>query len=181
MLTAGGHLVHCGLVHREAARRLVHHLKYRGLLTAAAVLAEPMARALGGRATVLIPVPRATARRLRYGVDPADSLATAVGRLTGIPVARLLRPGLWWPRHAPRAPAERVAPLFVARGPAPVGAVLVDDVVRTGSTVEAAMRSLGGGDLSGLVASAPGTLATQTWRPPGRLASGDTAQTVVHL
>ncbi|MFQ5554423.1 MAG: hypothetical protein ACE5GC_03495, partial [Acidimicrobiia bacterium] len=118
-------------------------------------------------------------RRARYGVVPARVLAGAVAARCGVPVFDLLRPTLWWPRHASRDPERRSAPRFLAVAPAPRGVWLVDDVVRTGSTFDAAMRVLGSRVLEGLVATAPGTMDVPAWRPPGRLHSGETADRVV--
>lgn len=151
-----GLVVRSGLLHQGAARVLVHHLKYRGILDAARCLAVPMARRMPEGATALIPVPRATTRRLRYGVDPALELAGAVGRLTGVPVVSALRPAMWWRRHAPRPADARAEPRFrLDVSCVPEGAVLVDDVFRTGATVRAALRVLGTAGHSALAATAP--------------------------
>ena len=160
MVTGTGLVVRAGLVHTAAARRLIHNLKYRGLTAAAGVLATAMADRLEGPVAALVPVPRAVTRRLRYGIDPARELALAVGRQRGVPVIDALLPSLWWPRHAPREPGARRAPRFRLNVRVPGGVVLVDDVFRTGSTMAAAAGVLGVRDLSGLVATAPGTIST---------------------
>lgn len=160
MVTGAGFVVRAGLVHTAAARRLVHNLKYRGLAAAARVLAAAMADRLEGSVAALVPLPRAHARRIRYGIDPARELALAVGRQCGVPVVDALLPSLWWPRHAPREPGARRAPRFRLSVRVPEGVVLIDDVVRTGSTMAAAAGVLGVRDLSGLVATAPGTIST---------------------
>jgi len=120
---------------------LVHRLKYGPV----AGVAEHLARAMAARPEdidALIPVPRATLRRLRTGVDPAKELAIAVGRLLGIPVINGLSAPLWWPRHAGRARAGRTPIQFRSRRTV-VGAIaLVDDVVTTGTTLESAAATL---------------------------------------
>jgi predicted amidophosphoribosyltransferase len=141
---AGGLWAAPGLAHTGAARRLVHHLKYAGLAGTAGVLALPMATCLPSTAAALIPVPRVWVRRLRYGVDPAGELATALGRLTGLTVVHALTPPLWHPRHAARPQEHRSAPVFSRRREVPEGAVLIDDVVTTGATLLAAARALPG-------------------------------------
>ncbi len=180
VVTATGLVIRSGLLHRDAARRLVHNLKYRGIEGAVPALAPAMAARVAPHTPALVPVPRASLRRVRFGIDPARRLAAAVARLTGTEVVDALRPGLWWPRHATRPPEARDEPRFRVVAGVPPGSVLVDDVVTTGSTLLAAARATGVPALSGLVATAPGRLALQAWRPLGRLQTGETAPTVVH-
>lgn len=145
-------------LHRGAARRLVHRLKYEALAAAARPLAEAMAPAAIG-ATVLIPVPRATARRWRYGVDPALELARAVSRLTGAPVLAGLGPGWWHAARAGPAAKARGLPCFGLRAAVPTGWVLVDDVLTTGATLRAAASALPG--CGGAIVA---TRAADPWR-----------------
>jgi len=134
-----------GFIHEGSARHLVHALKYRGVIAAAEPLAEAMADRLPSFATGLVPVPRATLRALRYGVDPAAVLAFAVGRRTGLPVVAGLLPRLWWRRHAGRRRSDRAVVSFLPSGLAiQRSSVLVDDVLTTGATVAAASAALGG-------------------------------------
>lgn len=149
------------LHHSGTGRALVHQLKYRGVVGAADLLAPLMARLIPSRASVLVPLPRATIRRIAYGVDPAGELARRIGRHTGIPVSRLVRPGLWWPRHAGRNPTDRRSAHFRAAAP-PAGAVLVDDVVTSGATVLGALAAFGelppGHIASVIAATSPGMI-----------------------
>jgi len=134
-----------GFAHEGPARLLVHALKYRAVVAAAEPLAEAMADRLPGTTRALVPVPRATLRVLRHGVDPAVVLAGAVARRTGLPVVEALRPRWWWHRHAGRGRDERAAVAFTPTGLAvPRGTALVDDVLTTGATVRAAAATLGG-------------------------------------
>lgn len=125
--------------HTGAARELVHHLKYRGLTD----YADLVATVLAPRVPVLplVPVPRAVSRRLRYGIDPSLVLAKRLSALTGAPVLPLLEPPLHTRRRAGGDHRSRV-PSFRIRGRVPAHVVLVDDVVTTGATLEAALRSL---------------------------------------
>jgi len=150
-LRAGGEVLagdataaRAAFLHVAAARVLVHRLKYQGLAAAAGPLAEAMAGLLDPLPSALVPVPRVLARRWRYGIDPAPELAAAVGALTGVPVVPALRAGWWHHRRAGRSGSSRDVPRFRSAFEAPAGAVLVDDVVTTGSTLHAAARALGG-------------------------------------
>ncbi len=105
-----GLIVSAGLRHTGAARRLVHRLKYQGLTEAAGVLADFMVGRMPAAAAALAPVPRARVRRLRYGIDPAEELARALARRSGLPIVTPLRAPLWWGRQAARArPPQRAA------------------------------------------------------------------------
>jgi predicted amidophosphoribosyltransferase len=148
--------------HRHAgpARRLVHRLKYQGLTSAAEVLAGAMVPILPARTTALVPIPRARLRRLQYGVDPALELAKALGIMAGVPVVTALRSAPWWPRHAGhnrRAGGAR----FRQVGAVPDGAVVVDDVVTTGRTMEAAICCLDTAIWHGVAATSPGRVEVE--------------------
>lgn len=122
--------------HDGAARSLVHRLKYH------AAPLPGVGRLLSGllpdSARALVPVPRVAVRRWRYGVDPARELALALGAASGLPVVEALRPPLWVHRRAGPAQAARGTPRFAVVIEPPRGAVLVDDVVTTGTTLAAA-------------------------------------------
>lgn len=141
-LVGNGLLVRAAYTHEGPARQLVHALKYRAVAAAAMPLARAMADQLPTSATCLVPVPRARARAIRYGVDPAAVLAAAVSGLGGIPVRSALSAPWWWPRHAGATRGERASVRFRQRLGVPPGAILVDDVVTTGATVTAASQAL---------------------------------------
>lgn len=143
-------------VHTGLAKRLVHDLKYRGLVGRAAALAPGMTAKLPERADSLVPIPRSLVRRLQLGVDPGLELAIAVGKLAGLPVNRLLAPPIWHPRHAGKGRDRRTPVRFLARRPARPGTVIVDDVLTTGATVVAGHRALGPGVVGAITATSAG-------------------------
>ena len=138
-----GLVVQSAFVHRGPARLLVHRLKYEGLAGAAEPLAVRMAELLPADATGLVPIPRSLVRRVRYGIDPAHELARRLAFVTGLPVIRGLRAPLAARRHAGKSRTLRTSPRLSADRPVGRGAVLIDDVVTTGSTLEAAVDALG--------------------------------------
>lgn len=126
--------------HHGAAKALVHHLKYRGVVSYAELVAERLAVRLP--AIPLVPVPRAFTRRLRYGVDPAREIAVALGHHLGVPVVEALAHPLHAPRRAGRDHSRRVRP-FRTRRPLRFPVLVVDDVVTTGATAMAAVHAIG--------------------------------------
>ena len=126
MVLGNGLLVVGGFVHEGPARRLVHSLKYRGVVAAAAPLAAAMVRRLPDSASMLVPVPRAWWRAMRYGVDPTAVLSAVVGRRSGLPVVQALAAPLLWRRHAGKMCVDRARVLFRQRSVHDAGAVTVE-------------------------------------------------------
>jgi predicted amidophosphoribosyltransferase len=90
----------------------------------------------------MVPVPRVWTRQLRYGLDPAVVLAERLGRLKGVPVIKSLVAPIYTRRRAGGDHSRPVAPFRISRMPG-TGFMLVDDVVTTGRTLEAAIGLLG--------------------------------------
>jgi predicted amidophosphoribosyltransferase len=126
--------------HSGPARALVHQLKYRGLTGYADLVAMMLAPSLP--ALPIVPVPRVWTRQLRYGLDPAVVLAESLGRSKGVPVIKSLVAPIYTRRRAGGDHSRPVAPFRITRMPAS-DFVLVDDVVTTGRTLEAAIGLLG--------------------------------------
>ncbi len=129
-------------LHEGPAPRLIHRLKYGGDILVAELVAGDLVGLVPSSAQSLVPIPRVLARRWRYGVDPAVELARLVSRATGIPMIMALAAPLWSPHRAGRNRERARRPGFRRRRPAP-GAVLVDDVVTTGWTIDTASMLLG--------------------------------------
>lgn len=126
--------------HTGPARALAHHLKYRGLVAYAVIVADMLADRVP-RAPI-VPVPRAWSRYLRYGIDPALTLAERLSSRTGMPVVRALA-APWHSRR--RAGGDHDLPVrrYGLRNSVLETAVLIDDVITTGATLEAAVNSIG--------------------------------------
>ena len=131
-----GVLVRPLFVHEGPIRSAVHALKYRGVDRVAEVLAPRMAGLLPGDASALVPVPRALARTIRYGIDPGRVLAREMARAAGLPVVDILRAPVHRRSQLRERRAEGLG--FRSIGGAPERAVLVDDVLTTGATMTAA-------------------------------------------
>jgi predicted amidophosphoribosyltransferase len=158
-VTSGG-TVGVPFVHTGTAVRLVHNLKYRRSLAAGRFLAQAMAHRVPVGATSLVPVRRSLVRRLSFGIDQAGFLARAVADIVELPVLDVLRPPVWWRQRAGTSRDGRVPIRFRASSVVPDGAVLVDDVFTTGSTIASAARAIEPAEYSSLVATVAGMMGT---------------------
>ena len=133
---------------------LVHALKYADRTDLAPMLGAWMARAaheLVADADMLIPVPLHWGRLARRRFNQAALLAHEVGHLTGLPVAtRLLLRTRRTPQQVGLGRDERARNMrgaFMVPGGkradlAGLRPILIDDVLTTGATLEAATRAL---------------------------------------
>lgn len=131
--------------HESVARDLVSALKFRRLLQVADLMADRIqwlapATLLSG---TIVPVPAASLRSAIRGFDPAAEIAAALAQRTELPVQTcLIRHG--GGRQVGKRRADRIGhpPLIQARGKVPSSALLIDDVLTTGSTLSACARAL---------------------------------------
>jgi competence protein ComFC len=157
-------VVRYGLEYRPEVSRLVWEMKYGGKPGVAAYLAGLLwlaaGDALGGDA-VLVPVPIHAARRRERGYNQAEVLGGYLADLAGLPVAKgVLRKK----RNTPaQAGLQREARLRSVAGSIRVGdagllegrrAVLLDDVVTTGSTLRECALALADSGVKDIVACA---------------------------
>jgi predicted amidophosphoribosyltransferase len=129
-----------------AARALVHALKLRGLTATADLMAAQIAAGVPAELLAdrtLVPVPGNPRKRRARGFDPAERIARALARRTGLPTRAVLRAraGAGSQVGAGREQRLRRAAINVAGKP-PRRALLVDDVQTTGATLEACARAL---------------------------------------
>jgi ComF family protein len=141
------HAAWAAVAYEGAARDMLHALKFAGARPLAGVMATQIAAAAprGLLAGTVVAVPAHPGRRRARGYDPAELLARALARRTGLPLERVLRRAggsvrqLGAPRRVRRAPG-RLAIAAVSAAPRDV--VLVDDVHTTGATLEACAGAL---------------------------------------
>ena len=143
------------------ARDVALRLKYGGRTGFAETAARMMARLMPADAELLVPVPLDRWRIWGRGYNQAALIADALGRLTGVPVARAAltrtRPSGGMRGLNLRQRRKAVQGAFAVPDPAAVrgrSVVVVDDVQATGATVAACARTLskaGAGSVSALV------------------------------
>lgn len=163
-------------------RSLIHLFKYRRMIPLARPFGRMMARAFprDQRFDYLVPVPAHWRRRFSRGFDQAELLSRELSRRTGIPVLRALRRIRHTAAQAGltrRQRRDNIRGCFETRDPGRVrGArlLLIDDVLTTGATANAAADALrrGGAAWVGVF-----TLARAD-RRPGQMGFPDSSREV---
>lgn len=147
----------------EIFQTIIHLFKYRRKLSLAGPLSELMAETMGtdprfSTMEVLIPVPLHPAKRRSRGYNQSELLARGLSRSIGLPLlGKALVRTVNTPTQSRLSLIERVANVgeaFRAKTPGCLRdrrIILVDDVLTTGSTVDACARALleaGGAEVS---------------------------------
>jgi ComF family protein len=138
------------VAYEGVARDVMHALKFRSARPLAAVMAAQICAnappELLPPDAALVAVPAHPGRRRRRGFDPAELLARALARRSGLPLIPALRRSgapsarqLGASRELRRTPGRLG---ISARGPVPRRVVLIDDVHTTGATLSGCAQAL---------------------------------------
>lgn len=146
--STGLNSVICGTDYEFFGKQLVHDLKFKHAIEAARLMAQHLARAMGHipENTCLVPVPTATGRVRERGFDQAILIAKELSRVTRHPYANLLvrnssvrQTSL---SRAERLRNKEILFTFKTKRNQNISSILlVDDVISTGATLEAAARA----------------------------------------
>lgn len=144
------------LLYEGAGRELVARLKYRNARSSIAWFSAGMAELarpfVTVGETVVTWAPTTAPRRRARGFDQAELLARGVARALQLPCASLLvrPPGV--AQTGRRAAERRHGVRFDARaGVAATSVLIVDDVITTGATIEAAATALRGASSTSVI------------------------------
>jgi ComF family protein len=141
--------VQVGTVYKDGAKDLVWKLKLDGARAAAEIIAQQLSVLVGrpSPGTLVVPVPTATGRQRQRGYDQAKLLARELSRKSRLPYRDCLaRSGQTHQHGLSRRDRlhQLVGSFRVTHAQALQGAyvILIDDVVTTGATLEAAAEAL---------------------------------------
>ena len=152
-LREAGFRAHAAWIYDERAARAVHALKYQGRPLVATALSRWIANALPSayRPDLVLGVPQHPARRRERGYDQAGLLAAATAGILGSPWLegglRRVRPTRPQAQLGSKARRANLAGAFSVVEPRALERrtiLLIDDVITTGSTMEACLETLAG-------------------------------------
>ena len=169
LTAASGVPAFAAVAYEGPARELVRALKFRAALGVAQAMAAAIVagapEGLLARGSALVPVPIHPRRARERGFNQAETLADAVARRTGLPVAAVLTRDGGSGSQVGRGRGERArairGSIAVRHGVrASPRCLVVDDVITTGATLAgcaAALREAGCGEVLGVAyARTPG-------------------------
>ena len=143
------HAAWSAVAYEGVARDVMHALKFRSARPLAAIMATQIcANAPSGLLApdaAIVPVPAHPGRRRRRGFDPAELLARALARRSGMALVCALRRSGTPARQVGASRELRRTPGRLgisARGPAPRAVLLIDDVHTTGATLSGCAQAL---------------------------------------
>lgn len=142
------HSVYVVTDYEAVAAELIRYLKFDGAQAAALEVADLLIAGGGlaeGNYTCVVPVPTASRRARVRGFDQAKLIAKAVVRRSGLPYLDCLgRMGQTQQLGASRSQrrTQLETAFYLRKRPPAGGALLIDDVLTTGATLEAAARAL---------------------------------------
>ncbi|MEP7329077.1 MAG: ComF family protein [Betaproteobacteria bacterium] len=135
----------CAFVYAYPLDGIVHALKYGGRAAYAEIFAHALAQMPGMRPDCLVPLPLAATRQRERGFNQATEIARHLASHIGVPILRALvrtrdtqaQAALPWHRREAnvRGAFAAIASLTGAR------VALIDDVMTTGATLDAAARA----------------------------------------
>jgi ComF family protein len=131
-------------------QKLVEALKYKDAPQIGVFFGEYYAQHLQGGdflagVEAIVPVPLHLRRRIQRGYNQAERFAAGLSQATGIPVQEAAVRRRYTLTQTRKSGAQRwgnVAGAFQSKGTLPGSVLLVDDVITTGSTLEALIRAL---------------------------------------
>ncbi len=132
-------------------QKLLHTLKYRDFPEVGNIMGQYWGETLKGSAFLegietIIPVPLHRRKERVRGYNQSVKIAEGLGKVLGLPFDNeLIRRIRKTETQALKSRLDRwinVADAFVVEKPTPKGVLVIDDVITTGSTVEACLRAL---------------------------------------
>jgi len=130
---------------------LIKHLKYQDAPHLGTYLGKMLGKTLKDTPFLagidaIVPIPLHWKKRITRGYNQSEYIARGVHHTTGIPVypdlLKRTRKTRTQTRLSTTSRWENVAQAFEVTRACPAGILLLDDVITTGATLEAAMRSL---------------------------------------